>query len=41
MEFSIDPATWFCAHILMQVFTMKAKEAAEQGLMFSFPKTMP
>ena len=41
MELSIDPATWLCVHILTQVFKMKAKEAEEQGLTFSFMKTMP
>ena len=41
MEFSIAPATWFCVHILTQVFTMKAKDAAEKGLTFYFLKTAP
>ena len=38
MEFSIPPATWFCVHIPTQVFTMKAKDAAEQGITFPFQK---
>ena len=41
MEFSIAPATWFCVHILTQVFTMKSKDAADKALTFSFPRTMP
>ena len=30
-----------CVHILMQGFTMKAKDTAEQGIKFSCPKMMP
>ena len=38
MELSNDPATWFCVHIMTQFFTMKAKDAAEQGLTLPFQK---
>ena len=38
MEFSMAPATWFCVHILTQVFTMISKNAAELDLTFSFLK---
>ena len=41
MELSIAPATWFCVHILTQVFTIKAKDSSDQGLTFPCPKTMP
>ena len=41
MEFYIDPVTWLCVHIMTHVFTMKAKDAADQGLKFSCLKKMP
>ena len=34
MELYNAPATWFCVLILMQVFKMKSKDAAEQGFTF-------
>ena len=41
MALSIAPATWSCVHILMQVFKMRAKDAAELELIFTFLKMTP
>ena len=41
MGSSIAAASWFCVHILTQNVTMKTKAAAEQDIIFFFPKMIP